>query len=215
MIQNCIARQKPCRARCHHITAPRIVLWRSAAPYRSLYLCPYCDTKAAPNHDTNICIATPPLARLRALALPHALARGLVVWWPCWPCCGRVALGHTRLPDSIVAPLVVPSCPVSRYNPLYRDLVQKWAVAQPDFCFFYFYFFSLVASQLLHRCSSLNTATHTTQNFYELNFNPFPYANWNNFSEFHKTQLVHVQNWSYCPEFFFFLDHSTQKFSNT
>ena len=36
-----------------------------AAPYCSLYYCPYCDTKAAPSHDT---IMTPPLAR------PHALA---------------------------------------------------------------------------------------------------------------------------------------------
>ena len=87
MIQNCIARQKPCRARCHRITAPRIVSWRTAAPYRSMYLCPYCDTKAASNHNTNICIATPPLARPRALVLPHALARGPVVSWLCcaWP----------------------------------------------------------------------------------------------------------------------------------
>ena len=27
--------------------------------------------------------------------------------------------------------------------------------------------------------------------------------NWNNFLEFHKTQSVHVQNWSNCLEFFF------------
>ena len=39
-----------------------------------------------------------------------------------------------------------------------------------------FFFPSPVASQLLHRCSSLNTTIHTTQIFCELNFNPFPCA---------------------------------------
>ena len=46
----------------------------AVVPYRSLYRCPYCDTKAAPSHDTNHCIATHPMARPCAQA--RAVSRG-------------------------------------------------------------------------------------------------------------------------------------------
>ena len=67
-IQKIVSRLSPCRAS----TTRRVVdaAARVAVPlrrvvgrwvlYRSLYRCPYCDTKAAPSHDTNHCIATYP-----------------------------------------------------------------------------------------------------------------------------------------------------------
>ena len=82
------------------------------------------------------------------------------------------------------------------------------------YTFFLFFFFSSVASQLLHRCSSLNTGIHTTRFFFcELNFNPFPCAKtgiiFQNFTKpnlfLSKTRAT-VQN---------FLDHSVQNSSTS
>ena len=71
--------------------------------------------KVAPSHDTNYCIATHPMAKLCARALPQALTRRptvssplLAVSWPClaWPCAPAAR-------------------PVSRYSLLYRDSTQR------------------------------------------------------------------------------------------
>ena len=89
----------------------------AAAPYRSLYRFPYCDTKAAPSHDTNDCIATHPMAKPCARA-PLAPTRRQAVSWPCWPCYGVVSQGFLAVSWP---PCCTPQRPVSRYNPLYRD----------------------------------------------------------------------------------------------
>ena len=74
----------------------------TAAQYRSLYRCPYCDTKAAPSHDTIFCILTHPwLGHVRARCRTPRAQAGRVV-----QVAGRIAAllrPNTHSFDCIVA----------------------------------------------------------------------------------------------------------------
>ena len=149
--KNCIATQAPAASTTCRVarTAARVarccaVSQGAIASYRSPW-CVVSRRQASPPVMIQLIVSQhTPLARPCAHAFARPSARASRVVAP--P--GRIAAScyaPQRLLGCIVAPLVAPSCPVSRYNLLYHDLVQKkWAIAQPNSCnpFFFFFFCS-------------------------------------------------------------------------
>ena len=150
------------------------------------------------------CLATHPTARpcaqeahaSRPCRVPPGHVVGLVaVSW------GRVA----RLMAISWPPCYTPLSPMSRYKALYRDQVQKWAVAQPDFLH-YFFFSSFIF--FFHSCY---WKTNYPKKYMLLLF--FSFSSKPN--KFIKIYFIHFSsNFTHCktPEKYFF-QHITFFFS--
>ena len=129
-IQVCIVTQLPAAHRVAHAKR-RIVA--HPAPYRSLYRCPYCDTNAAPSHDTIFVLRHSALARPLAHAC-WAVSRALRA--VLWRMLGRVVAEHWlyRGP-SPVRPFLL--C----HDTVYYIMTQnsKWALDKPVACNVFFF----------------------------------------------------------------------------
>ena len=154
----CRGRARPCRRPCRGRTLPcrkppghdtKFVSQHKAlscamsqgstALYHSLAAL-YCDTKLSPPatirhlyRNSPASQATQAHCRTPLRATSHVVAH-----------VGRVA------GPPVVAPYCTPQCPVSRYNPLYRDSTGKWAIAHSSFCVFCNFFFSLIFFIFFH-----------------------------------------------------------------
>ena len=104
-----------------HVAAPARSCRRASRPCRSFLAAvswPVSQHTQQPGHARRQCAQAGRVPCL--LAMSWGRVTGLmVVSWP--PCC-------------------TPLSPLSRYNALYRDQVQKWVVAQPDFLHYFFFF---------------------------------------------------------------------------
>ena len=107
-------RCRACRSAAARIAAlPRVsqrclsVSQGTASPCRSLYCCPYCDTKAALSHDTNHCIATYPASQA-AHAVARPFARPAVLWpmlAVSWRAIGRIVVVLLRAQPCLPGPV--------------------------------------------------------------------------------------------------------------
>ena len=123
----------PCRERTASYrarTAPH------PGPYRSLYRFPYCDTNAAPSHDTIFVSRHSPLARPPACGLGCIARAAHRIVEHARLCCGRDLAISWPIPCALMPA-------VSRYNLLYRDSKQQMGSLLPTmFFFFHIIFFS-------------------------------------------------------------------------
>ena len=110
------------------------------------------------------------------------------------------------------SPCCTPLSPVSRYNALYRDQVQKWAVAQPDFLHYFFFFITATGK----------TTQYIYIYIYSINqINLLKFILFNFFSSFTHCKTLEIffsNSEPFCPKFLehlrlHFLDPSVQHLS--
>ena len=140
--------RRPLRSRYKNCIATQLLQLALLRSHRATAVSHHCiaallrcivTPKVFPSHDTNYWFATNPIAKLRACALPHALARSRPCCGPCWPCRGAVSQGL----------LAMSWPPDARPNALFHDTIHcivtqtgKWAIAHSSSCLFYNFFFT-------------------------------------------------------------------------
>ena len=104
-LAHCVAAPPGHDTSLYRNTAPCCVV-EHPAPYHSLYRCPYCDTNAAPSHDTIFVSRHSPLAKPPARAGPYCAHSA--------PYCGACSIVSWPSPGRIVAhPLSAHACCVT------------------------------------------------------------------------------------------------------
>ena len=110
------------RARCRVADPPVTIqsLYSNTGPYRASCRAHYraCRSALAPCRRALGAVSQPLALCVATSGLPHTLAHGPTVSWPCWPCRGAVLQGLLVVSWP---PYSMPLRLVSRYNPLYCD----------------------------------------------------------------------------------------------
>ena len=103
----------PCRVRCCVCRSTPAPCSRALGAVSQ----PYCDTKAAPSHNT--------IFVLRLPHQPHAPTHGLAVSWPFLAVLQAVSQACSTIPWPLRHTQPSLPSPMSRYNSLYRDSYEQ------------------------------------------------------------------------------------------